>query len=48
MLAEIAGKEAGYCRGKGGSMHIADPTIKVILGQMRSLVVEFLMSLVLG
>ena len=24
MLAEIAGKEAGYCRGKGGSMHIAD------------------------
>lgn len=24
MMAEIAGKEAGYCRGKGGSMHIAD------------------------
>jgi pyruvate dehydrogenase E1 component alpha subunit len=24
MLAEIAGKENGYCRGKGGSMHIAD------------------------
>jgi TPP-dependent pyruvate/acetoin dehydrogenase alpha subunit len=24
MLAEIAGREAGYCRGKGGSMHIAD------------------------
>lgn len=24
MLAEIAGKETGYCRGKGGSMHIAD------------------------
>ena len=24
MLAEIAGKEAGYCHGKGGSMHIAD------------------------
>jgi acetoin:2,6-dichlorophenolindophenol oxidoreductase subunit alpha len=24
MLAELLGKEAGYCRGKGGSMHIAD------------------------
>lgn len=24
MMAEIAGKEAGYCGGKGGSMHIAD------------------------
>ncbi|MEQ8968026.1 MAG: thiamine pyrophosphate-dependent enzyme [Azospirillaceae bacterium] len=24
MMAEIAGREAGYCRGKGGSMHIAD------------------------
>jgi pyruvate dehydrogenase E1 component alpha subunit len=24
MMAEIAGKTAGYCRGKGGSMHIAD------------------------
>ncbi|MEZ5833887.1 MAG: thiamine pyrophosphate-dependent dehydrogenase E1 component subunit alpha [Dongiaceae bacterium] len=24
MLAEIAGKASGYCRGKGGSMHIAD------------------------
>jgi pyruvate dehydrogenase E1 component alpha subunit len=24
MMAEIGGKEAGYCRGKGGSMHIAD------------------------
>lgn len=24
MLAEIAGKAEGYCRGKGGSMHIAD------------------------
>ena len=24
MLAELAGKAAGYCRGKGGSMHIAD------------------------
>ncbi len=24
MMAEIGGKEDGYCRGKGGSMHIAD------------------------
>src|SRR5258705_4053172 len=25
MFAELLGKEAGYCPGKGGSMHIADP-----------------------
>ncbi|MFY9532233.1 MAG: thiamine pyrophosphate-dependent enzyme [Candidatus Acidiferrales bacterium] len=25
MFAELLGKEGGYCRGKGGSMHIADP-----------------------
>ena len=25
MFAELLGKEAGYCRGRGGSMHIADP-----------------------
>jgi TPP-dependent pyruvate/acetoin dehydrogenase alpha subunit len=24
MMAELLGKETGYCRGKGGSMHIAD------------------------
>ena len=24
MMAEIAGKKDGYCKGKGGSMHIAD------------------------
>src|SRR5712692_5924953 len=24
MFAELLGKTAGYCRGKGGSMHIAD------------------------
>lgn len=27
MLAEIGGREAGYCRGKGGSMHIADRSL---------------------
>lgn len=27
MMAEIAGKETGYCSGKGGSMHIADRTL---------------------
>ncbi len=26
MFAELLGKEAGYCAGRGGSMHIADPT----------------------
>ena len=26
MFAELLGKQAGYCRGKGGSMHIADPS----------------------
>src|SRR3989337_1953814 len=25
MFPELLGKEPGYCRGKGGSMHIADP-----------------------
>jgi TPP-dependent pyruvate/acetoin dehydrogenase alpha subunit len=27
MLAEIMGKSTGYCRGRGGSMHIADVTL---------------------
>jgi TPP-dependent pyruvate/acetoin dehydrogenase alpha subunit len=27
MFAELLGKEAGYCRGKGGSMHIWIPAI---------------------
>jgi pyruvate dehydrogenase E1 component alpha subunit len=31
MMAELLGKETGYCRGKGGSMHIADVE-KGILG----------------
>jgi TPP-dependent pyruvate/acetoin dehydrogenase alpha subunit len=31
MMAELLGKDTGYCRGKGGSMHIADVD-KGILG----------------
>ena len=31
MMAELYGKSTGYCKGKGGSMHIADAT-KGILG----------------
>lgn len=27
MMAEIGGKDAGYCAGKGGSMHIADMSL---------------------
>ena len=27
MMAEIAGKKSGYCKGKGGSMHIADMSL---------------------
>ena len=27
MMAELLGKETGYCRGRGGSMHIFDPDI---------------------
>lgn len=27
MMAELFGKETGYCKGKGGSMHIADLTV---------------------
>jgi TPP-dependent pyruvate/acetoin dehydrogenase alpha subunit len=30
MMAEIMGKEAGYCRGKGGSMHIADMSAGIL------------------
>ncbi len=30
MMAELFGRATGYCGGKGGSMHIADPTIGVL------------------
>ncbi|GAG79472.1 unnamed protein product, partial [marine sediment metagenome] len=30
MMAELLGKETGYCKGKGGSMHIADPGIGIL------------------
>jgi TPP-dependent pyruvate/acetoin dehydrogenase alpha subunit len=30
MLAEILGKEAGYCHGRGGSMHIADVELNIV------------------
>lgn len=29
MMAELMGKEAGTCHGRGGSMHIADPSLGV-------------------
>lgn len=30
MMAEILGKETGYCRGKGGSMHIMDMSLGIL------------------
>lgn len=30
MMAELFGKKTGYCQGKGGSMHIADPTLGIL------------------
>jgi acetoin:2,6-dichlorophenolindophenol oxidoreductase subunit alpha len=30
MMAELFGKETGYCKGKGGSMHIADVDIGIL------------------
>jgi len=30
MMAELYGKKTGYCKGKGGSMHIADPGIGIL------------------
>jgi 2-oxoisovalerate dehydrogenase E1 component len=29
MLAELMGRESGACRGRGGSMHVADPAIGI-------------------
>lgn len=30
MMAELYGKSTGYCHGKGGSMHIADPELGIL------------------
>lgn len=30
MMAEVLGKKTGYCHGKGGSMHVADPDIGML------------------
>jgi acetoin:2,6-dichlorophenolindophenol oxidoreductase subunit alpha len=30
MMAELFGKATGYCNGKGGSMHIADPDLGIL------------------
>jgi TPP-dependent pyruvate/acetoin dehydrogenase alpha subunit len=30
MMAELLGKSTGYCKGKGGSMHIADPDLGIL------------------
>lgn len=30
MLAELCGKETGYCKGRGGTMHIADVKIGIV------------------
>lgn len=30
MMAELYGKKTGYCKGKGGSMHIADMTMGIL------------------
>lgn len=30
MMAELYGKTTGYCHGKGGSMHIADPELGIL------------------
>lgn len=30
MMAELFGRETGICRGKGGSMHIADPRLGIL------------------
>jgi hypothetical protein len=38
LMAELAGKETGICRGRGGSIHLADNSVGIVGGianQMR-------------
>ncbi len=30
MMAELLGRESGYCRGRGGSMHLTDPRVGML------------------
>ncbi|MDH5441859.1 MAG: thiamine pyrophosphate-dependent dehydrogenase E1 component subunit alpha, partial [Candidatus Bathyarchaeota archaeon] len=30
MMAELLGKKTGYCKGKGGSMHVADASVGIL------------------
>jgi pyruvate dehydrogenase E1 component alpha subunit len=32
LMAELMGKETGVCRGRGGSMHVADPAVNNLAG----------------
>lgn len=36
MMAELFGRRTGYCKGKGGSMHIADVELGILGGQRHS------------